>query len=443
MSTLLVRQMKKPIMLALAFLVFFVPILLTVNTGQAQAAAPVLNLDVRSAIMIEAKTGKILYKYNENQAFPPASMTKMMTEYLVLDAIQKKKLSWDQKVTVDEYGAFLGKSKTSGVLLALNEVHTVKELYDAMAIYSANDATVMLAKTVAGSESEFIKLMNKTAKEFGMTQTYFATSTGLPLADLKQFASESATGENMMSARDSAILAKELLTRYPELLETTKIPHKTFREGTSRPLKMDNWNWMLPGLVKQYAGVDGLKTGHTNAAGFCFTGTGERNGVRLITVVMGAKSFLSRFTETSKMLDYGFTNYKMQPLLKKGAQVPGGEMAKVDRGTDKEVAALASQDVLYPVKAGEEGVYKPKAVVKQVTAPIKQGQEVGSIKIVGSNGKADEFLRPIDEQKAGGTLVAKDEVEEVGWIRLAFRSFFGFIGDIFSGLGNMIKGLFS
>jgi len=440
----LVRQMKKSLVLTLAFLVFFVPILLTMNVGQAQAATPVLNLDVKSAIMIEAKTGKILYKYNENQAFPPASMTKMMTEYLVLNAIEKKKITWDQKVMVDEYGAFLGKSGTSGVLLAQNEVHTVKELYEALAIYSANDATVMLAKTVAGSETEFVKLMNKTAKEFGMTQTKFVTSTGLPVEDLKQFAPDTSNGtDNMMSARDSAILAKELLTRYPELLETTKIPHKTFREGSTRPLKMDNWNWMLPGLVKQYQGVDGLKTGHTNAAGFCFTGTAERNGVRLITVVMGAKSFLSRFTETSKMLDYGFSNYKMQPILAKGAQIPGGEMAKVEKGTAKEVAAVAGQEVLYPVKAGEAGAYKPKAVLKTVTAPVKQGQTVGSIKIVGPNGKSDEFLRPIDEQKAGGVLVAKEEVEEAGWIRLAFRSFFGFIGGIFGSLGDLIKGLFS
>lgn len=443
MSTL-ARPMKKSLALLLVFMVFFVPILLTVNTGSAQAATPGLQLDVKSAIMVEATTGKILYKYNENQALPPASMSKMMTEFLVLDAIEKKKITWEQKITVDEYGAFLGKSGTSGVLLAQNEVHTVKELYDAMAIYSANDATVMLAKTVAGSESEFVKLMNNTAKQFGMTQTKFVTSTGLPIEDLKQFAPDAENGtDNMMSARDAAILAKELITKHPSLLETTKIPHQTFREGTSRPLKMSNWNWMLPGLVKQYNGVDGLKTGHTNAAGFCFTGTAERNGVRLITVVMGAKSFMSRFTETGKMLDYGFSNYKMQPLLSKGAQIPGQEAVPVEKGTDKEVAAVAGQDVRYPVKAGEEGAYKPKAVFKQVAAPVKQGQAVGSIKIVGPNGKADEFLRPVDEQKAGGTLVAKEEVEEAGWLRLATRSFFGFIGDIFSSLGSLIKGLFS
>lgn len=436
------KQIKKPLALALALLMFFLPIFM-INPGQAQAVSPALNLDVKSAIMVEATTGKILYKYNENQALPPASMTKMMTEYLVLDAIKKKKITWDQKVTVDDYGAFLGKSGSSGVYLAKGDVHTVKELYEAMAIYSANDATVMLAETVAGSENEFVKLMNQKAKEFGMTQTYFANSTGLPLADLKAFAPESADRDTVMSARDAAILAKELITQHPEVLETTKIPRKIFREGTPQALKMDNWNWMLPGLVKQYKGVDGLKTGHTNAAGFCFTGTAERNGVRLITVVMGTKSFVSRFTETSKLLDYGFSNYKMQPLLAQGAQISGGENAKVNKGTAKEVAAVTSKQVLYPVKKGEEGAYKPKAVLQEVTAPVKQGQAVGYVKVVGPNGKSDEFLRPIDEQKAGGTLVAKEEVEEAGWLRLAFRAFFGFIGDIFSSLGNMIKGWFS
>jgi D-alanyl-D-alanine carboxypeptidase (penicillin-binding protein 5/6) len=438
-----VREMKKSLTLGLAFLLFLLPMLFTMKPGQVQAASPMLNLDVRSAIMVEAKTGKILYKYNENQPFAPASMTKMMTEYILLDAIKKKKISWDQKVMVDDYGAFLGKSGSSSVLLANGEEYTVRQLYEGMAIYSANDATVMLAKTVAGSEGEFVKMMNKKAKEFGMTQTHFATSTGLPLSDLKQFAPDTSGGDTVMSARDAAILAKELITTFPEVLETTKIPHKIFREGTSRPLKMDNWNWMLPGLVKQYQGVDGLKTGHTNEAGFCFTGTAERNGIRLITVVMGAKSFVSRFTETSKLLDYGFGNFKMQQLLAKGATIPGSENAKVIKGTAKEVGAVAGQDVLYPIKAGEEGKYKPKAVLKEVTAPVKQGQAVGSIKIVGPNGQPDEFLRPADEQKAGGTLVAKEDVDEAGWIRLAFRSFFGFIGDIFGSLGHMIKGLFS
>jgi D-alanyl-D-alanine carboxypeptidase (penicillin-binding protein 5/6) len=437
-----VKQIKKTLAFILAFMVFFLPIL-TINSGQAQAASPMLNLDVKSAIMIEAKTGKILYKYNENLSLPPASMTKMMTEYLVLDAIKKKKITWDQQVTVDDYGAYMGKPGGSSVLLAKGDVHTVKELYEAMAIYSANDATVMLAQTVAGSEAEFVKLMNQKAKEFGMTQTHFATASGFPLEDLGPFAPPTSNGDNVMSARDAAILAKELLDQHPEVLETAKIPRKMFREGTPQALKMDNWNWMLPGLVKQYQGVDGLKTGHTNAAGFCFTGTAERNGIRVITVVMGAKTFLSRFTETAKLMDYGFGNYSMKPLLAKDAQVPGGQTVKVNKGTETEVAAVAGQEVLYPVKRGEENVYKPKAVVKEVTAPVQKGQVVGTIKIVGPNGKADEFLRPIDEQKAGGKLVAKDEVEEAGWIRLTFRAVIGFIGDIFSSIGDMIKGLFS
>ncbi|WCN37856.1 D-alanyl-D-alanine carboxypeptidase family protein [Aneurinibacillus uraniidurans] len=437
------KKLTKTFFIAVAFLLAFLPAML-VPSGQvwAQAATPTLNLNVKSAILVEAKTGKILYKYNENQPFAPASMTKMMTEYLLLEAIKNKKVTWDQKVTADEYAAFLGKPGGSSVLLALGEQHTVRELYEAMAIYSANDATYLIAKTVGGSEADFVKMMNKKAKEFGMTQTYFATATGFPLKDLGQFAPPSDRGDNVMSARDAAILAKELITTYPELLETTKIPHKMFREGTPHPLKMDNWNWMLPTLVKQYPGADGLKTGHTDDAGYCFTGTAERNGIRVISVVMGTNSFLSRFTETAKLFDYGFSNYKMVPLLAKGSQVPGGEKATVSKGTDKEIELVTGQDLVYPVRNGEEKAYKPKAVVKEATAPIKQGQALGTVKLVGANGQADEFLRPVDEQKAGGTLVAKNDVEEAGWLRLTFRAIIDFIGGLFGSLGGLIKGLF-
>lgn len=437
------KKLQKTFFIAVAFLLAFLPVMLA-PAGQAQAAAatPALNLNVKSAILIEAKTGKVLYKQNENQPYAPASMTKMMTEYLVLEAIKNKKITWDQTVTADEYAAFLGKPGGSSVLLALGEQHTVRELYEAMAIYSANDATALLAKTVGGSEAEFVKTMNKKAKDFGMTQTYFATSSGFPLKDLKQFAPPSDRGDNVMSARDAAILAKELITTYPEVLETTKIPRKMFREGTPQALRMDNWNWMLPTLVKQYPGADGLKTGHTNDAGYCFTGTAERNGIRFIAVVMGTNSYLSRFSETAKLFDYGFSNYKMVPLLAKGSPVPGGETAPIVKGTDKEVELVTGQDILYPVRNGEEKAYKPKAVVKEAIAPITQGQALGTVKIVGANGQADDFLRPIDEQKAGGTLIAKNEVEEAGWLRLTFRAIIGFIGGLFGSFGDMIKGLF-
>ncbi|WP_052947833.1 D-alanyl-D-alanine carboxypeptidase family protein [Aneurinibacillus tyrosinisolvens] len=432
-------KIRKSLTVTMVFVLFLLP-LLTIKPGSAEAAGPMLGLNVKSAILVEATTGKILYKYNENQAFPPASMTKMMTEYLLLDSIKKGKVKWDQTVVTDEYGALLGKNDGSSVLLAQGDQHTVRQLYEAMAIYSANDATVMLAKTVAGTEEEFVKLMNQKAKEFGMEQTHFATATGYPLADLKQFAPPSATGDNVMSARDAAILAKELLTNHPEILQTTSTPRKMFREGTPQALKMDNWNWMLPGLVSYYPGVDGLKTGHTDAAKFCFTGTAQRNGIRFITVVMGADSELKRFSETKKLLDYAFSTYSMKQLLPANSVVPGGEKAKVIRGTSKEVPVVTSKEVLYPMQSGEEKTYKLKAEVKEATAPVKKGQALGTVTVTGANGKTDEFLRPSDQKKAGGVLVAQEDVEEAGWLRLTFRAIGQFFGSVFSGIGNTVKG---
>lgn len=436
------KKQKKFISVILSAAIVSIPFLSAKPTN-AEGANPALNLNVRSAILVEATSGKILYKSNEDVPYAPASMTKMMTEYIVLESIKKNKIKWEDKVTADDYAAFLGKPGGSSVLLAKGDVHTVKELYEAMAIYSANDATALLAEKVAGSEANFVKIMNEKAKKFGMTNTYFATSTGFPLNELGQFAPPSANGDNKMSARDAAILAKELITTYPELLETTKIAHKTFREGTPNPLKMDNWNWMVPTLVCQYEGVDGLKTGHTDEAKYCFTGTAERNNMRLISVVMGADSEVHRFSETAKLFDYGFSTYTMKNFRPANQPIPGSEKAPIIKGKDTEVDAIPLKPVSYPVKVGEEQGYKVKGVMNEVTAPVTKGQQVGGVVITPPSGKSDEFLRPSDVKQAGGILVAKEDVGEAGWLRLAFRSFFGAIGGFFSGIGSTIKGWFA
>ena len=247
------KKQKKLISVTLSAALFCIP-LFSAKKANAEGTNPTLNLNVRSAILVEASSGKILYKSNEDVPYAPASMTKMMTEYIVLEAIKQNKIKWDDKVVADDYAAFLGKPGGSSVLLAKGDVHTIKELYEAMAIYSANDATALLAEKVGGTEENFVKIMNDKAKKFGMTNTHFATSTGFPLNELGQFAPPSTNGDNKMSARDAAILAKELITTYPELLETTKIPKKIFREGQKNPLRMDNWNWMLPPLVFAISG---------------------------------------------------------------------------------------------------------------------------------------------------------------------------------------------
>ena len=197
-------------------------------------------------------------------------------------------------------------------------------------IYSANAATIAIAETIAGTEENFVKLMNEKAAEMGLDNYKFVNSTGLNNADLQGMhpASTGETDENVMPASSVAKLAYLLMKDYPEVLETTKIPHKIFREGTSDAIKMSNWNWMLPGLVYEYEGVDGLKTGTTDFAGHSFTGTATRNGMRVIAVVMkavdanGIGSYEARFDATRALFDFGFAQFTKEELVPAGFKIP-------------------------------------------------------------------------------------------------------------------------
>lgn len=403
----------------------------------ASAAVPQANLQlaVKSALLVEASTGKILYSNNPDIALPPASMTKMMTEYLVMEAIKQGKIKWDQKVKVSDYAFYIArKSDASGVYLNMGEEHSVKELYKAMAIASANDATVLLAETVAGSEPNFVAMMNKKAQELGMKNTFFATSSGLPVKELGPYTPANADKDTVMSARDAAILARALIHDYPEALEFSKIPKFTFRAGTSKPMEKKNYNWMLPGLLSEYPGVDGLKTGFTNEAKNCFTGTAQRDGMRLISVVMGADTELKRFAETKKLFDYGFSTFKLTKVMDNGATIKGFETAPVKKGVELTVPAVTGNVVTVVTKVGEENKAKPIVTFNDLTAPTKKGQVIGKLSYKAEGESDSDYLKPEDAQKGGIDMVAGQDVEEASWLRLFFRSIIQFISNIFSSI---------
>ncbi|RXT09122.1 D-alanyl-D-alanine carboxypeptidase [Ammoniphilus sp. CFH 90114] len=405
--------------------------------NQAEAAPAGINLEVKSAIMVEPTTGRILYKMNENEALPPASMTKMMTELLTLEAVKSGKISWDDKVKTSEYGHWMGRYGGSRVYLGLGEVRTVKELYEAMAIYSANDATVMLAEHISGTEENFAKLMNQKAAEIGMDNSYFVTSTGYPASGLKQFI-PNAEGDNLMTAKDSAILAREIIMNHPEALEISSIPRKFFRgEDSPQKVRMDNWNFMLPSLVYGFEGVDGLKTGHTDAAKYCFTGTAERNGMRIITVVMGAETEAKRFAETKKLMTHGFNNYKMQTIATQGKEIEGFETVEVRKGKELEARAIPERNLVVPVRIDDEANYKPVVTTQEVIAPVKKGQSIGKIGVEYSGEDLQEYLRPTDQEQVMVQLVAKEEVEKGGMVRLFFRAIKSFVVGIFDSITGM------
>ncbi|WP_426940568.1 D-alanyl-D-alanine carboxypeptidase family protein [Bacillus mycoides] len=403
-----------------------------------------LNIEAGAAILVEANSGKILYQKNADELLSIASMTKMMSEYLVNEAIAKGKLKWDQKVKVSEYAYNISQDRSlSNVPLRNGESYTVKELYEAMAIYSANGATIALAEAVAGKEVDFVKMMNDKSKELGLKNYKFVNSTGLTNKDLKGHHPEGTTPdeENKMSARDVAILAQRLIQDFPKTLDIAKISKKVFREGTPDRIEMPNWNWMLKGLIKEYEGVDGLKTGSTPEAGDCFTGTIERNGMRFISVVIKTKSHTARFDETKKLYDYGFANFEMKKMYEKGSSVKGKETVRVENAKDKDVAVQTKQAVSLPMPKGSKDVYKTefKEGNKGQEAPMKKGVTLGQMVVTSKDSNDPGFLSGKSLQV---DLITKSEVEEAGWFTRSMRG----IGSFFSGMWNSavdtVKGWF-
>lgn len=325
-----------------------------------------LGLTVDAAILIDADSGKILFEQNADTSLGIASMTKMMTEYLLLDAIDAGKVKWDQEYHVTDYTYRMSQNRAlSNVPLRRDGSYTIRELYEAMAIYSANAATVAIAETIAGSETEFLKLMNKKAEELGLEGYKFVNATGLNNADLFGM-HPSGTGpedENVMPAKSVAKLAYHLLKDHPKVLETSKIAKKTFREGTEDAIKMENWNFMLPGLVYEYQGVDGLKTGTTNFAGHCFTGTAERNGTRLIAVVMkavdanGQGSYKARFDATAKLFNYGFSQFSKQEILPGNYTFKDQKTVKVTKGKEDKVSIAVKEPISFMIKSADKDLY--------------------------------------------------------------------------------------
>lgn len=270
------------------------------------------NVDIHatSAILINAENGDILYRKNIDEQLPIASMSKMMTELIVLDAIEEEIIAWEDTIPISEYSFTISNTPgLSSIPLHKNELYTIHDLFMAMAIQSANEASIALAEATYGSEKEFVVKMNEKAKQLGLTQTRFVNTTGLSNEDLEGFYS---TGEqndsNEMSAKDVATLAKHLIDQYPEIIDITSMPTFEFQGET-----FSNTNWMLPELVDKsteytgydvsFSGVDGIKTGFIDEAGYCFTGTVVIDNIRFISVVMGTSEIQDRFLETKKMYE--------------------------------------------------------------------------------------------------------------------------------------------
>lgn len=449
--------MKKQIQkrLIVSVLAIFLLSLFPTYSNDVSAETDTLNIEAEGAILVEASTGKILYEKNSDQMLGIASMTKMMTEYLLLEAIHAGQVTWDQEYQVSDYVYRISQNRAlSNVPLRADGTYSVKELYQAMAIYSANGATIALTEVVAGSETDFVKLMNEKAAELGLKDYKFVNSTGLNNRDLIGMhpGGTGAEDENEMSAAETAKLAYHLLKNFPEILETASIPKMTFREGTDDATEMPNWNWMLPTLVYQHPEVDGIKTGSTDYAGFGFTGTAERDGVRFITVVLKTDSYKARFDETRKMLDYALDNYSFEELYPANYQLKDQATVPVTKGKEKEVDIQTAKPVSVLVKRGDkvEELYKPTFEVNkelltedgELTAPVKKNDKVGEMKLNSQSELNLGFLTAEGEKSMSVDLVAATDVEKSNWFVLMMRGIGGFFGNIWSGITGGIKGLF-
>lgn len=346
--------------------------------------------NVKSAILIERDTGAVLYEQNSKEQLPPASMTKIMTMLLIMEAIDKGKLSMDEKIRASEYAASMGGSQ---IFLEPGEEMTTEQMLKGIAIGSGNDASVAMAERLAGSEEEFVKLMNKKAKDLGLKDTIFKNATGLPVT------------EHYSTAHDMALMAKELL-KYEGITKFTGTYEAYLREDTDKKFWLVNTNR----LVRFYPGVDGLKTGFTNEAKYCLTATAEKNGMRVIAVVFGAPTSKERNAQVTKMLDYAFSQYETNPMYKRNEALGS---AKVSKGEKKQVEALTSEPISLLTKKGEDTKAVKKTVVlkKDLKAPIAKGDQIGTLKV-------EKDGKTIVESP----LVAKSEVKEAGWWTLYKRA---------------------
>lgn len=415
-------------------------------------AAGNLDITAESAILVDSETGKILYSKNPDVALPPASMTKMMTEYLVWDAIEKGEITWDTTTQISDYPYGISANPGfSGIGLTQNKNYTVKDLYYAMAINSDNGTSIALAELIAGSEGEFVKLMNQKGDEMGLPDFRFVNSTGLENASLGENYPEGtdADGVNLLSARSAALLAYHLINDYPESLEISSIPQTDFDGQT-----ITNWNWMLDhegSNLKQYyyKGLDGLKTGNTALAGYCFTGTAERNGQRLIMVIMKTENENVRFKETAQILDHGYENYKTKELFPDGYQLDNQKVLDVTKGKSKTTKIAVNEGFSLPIKEGQAENYKidykidDKLLNKdgKLTAPIKKGDKVGTAELINTD-ETDQGYIFGESNNNIHDLIATEDVEKNNWFMIMLGGIGDFFVDLFTSIVNTVKGWF-
>ena len=366
----------------------FVVLVLLVGMVPVSSGAVEMDFPAKSALLMDAATGTVIYESNSHEALAPASVTKVMTMLLIMEAIDSGRIGWNDTVTASENAAAKGGSQ---IYLKVGETMSVSDMVKSIAVSSANDCACAMAEHIAGSESAFVDMMNARAKELGMQDTNFVNCTGLD-------DSEEAKA-HLTSAYDIAVMSRQLLKYHPDIKKFTTIWMDTVRNGT---FGLSNTNK----LVRFYSGATGLKTGFTSGAGYCLSASAERDGMELIAVVMGCATSQERFAACKSMLDYGFANYALiSPELTQESAVP------VKLGTAETVKAVPSQqEALLIDKAQRNSVTTHIELDQEVAAPVSKGQRLGTMTIK----SGEQILAQIP-------LVAETSVERLSVLDLFVR----------------------
>lgn len=323
-----------------------------------------MEISAKSAILVDFNTGKVLYSKNENEPLAMASMTKVMSMLLIMEKIDDGSLKYDDIVEISTESSSMGGSQ---IFLNPGDKYKVVDLLKGVAMASANDAVVALAEKTYGSKEHFIEAMNKKAESLGLKNTHFVNVHGLDEEG------------HYSSAYDMSVMARELL-KHEKILDFTRV----YEEYLTKPDGSQIWLVNTNKLVRFYDGVDGLKTGFTQKAGYCLTATGKKNNLRLISVVMGEESIEKRSSDTVKLLNYGFNTFKVN-LIKNKSEILG--KVNVQKGKKENVNVVLVNDLIELLNASDKpSNYKFKILVDKITAPVKKGDVIGKVKVLNDNG---------------------------------------------------------
>ena len=361
-----------------------IPIVDTVQTNSSnnekldENISTDLNLESESAILIEQNSGKVLYEHNAHEKLKPASVTKIMSILLIMEAIDSGRISYEDKIPCSENASSMGGSQ---IWLDVKETLTVDEMLKAICVVSANDCVVAMAEYLEGSEEAFVVKMNEKAKELGMNDTTFKNCHGID------------EDGHETTSYDIALMSKELLINHPNITKYTTIWMDTLRDGKSSLVNTNK-------LIRNYAGATGLKTGSTSLALYNLSASATRDGLSLIAVIMKAPTTKIRFEEAEKLLDYGFANYQYKNLTTKGMIVKDVEVIK---GVKQKVNVIAENDMGLSVKKGtDKDIVQSVTIEENIIAPISKGQKLG------------EIIYTLDGSEVGRVnLIAEDEVSKI------------------------------